>query len=398
MKILVINAGSSSLKYQLLDMRDESVLCKGNCERIGIDGRISYKNHEGYSVTLERDFPTHAEAFQAVLHEIAEGEGHVVGSLSEISAIGHRVTHGGVRLAKSVLIDDSVIDTILEAAPLSPLHNPPQATTIRACRDLFGEKLPMVAVFDTAFHTTMPKKARAFAVPYRFYEEHNIRRFGFHGTSHRYVTDRAASLHGKMPERLITCHLGNGSSITAIRDGRVIDTSMGFSPLDGLLMGTRCGTIDASLVTYLMEVDHLSPAEINRVLNSESGLLGVSGVSSDFREVSAAAAEGNERAQLAVDMLEYQITKFCGSYMAALGGLDTIVFTGGIGENAIDLRRHVVENLSFLGITLDEAANSVRGEEIRISTPDSKVDVWVIPTNEELMIARDTAAFVKAEN
>ena len=278
---------------------------------------------------------------------------------------------------------------------ISPLHNPPQAATIRACRSVFGEKLPMVAVFDTAFHATMPPKAYTFAIPYKYYEQYGVRRYGFHGTSHRYVSGRIGELMGGQPHRLITCHLGNGSSLAAIRDGRVVDTSMGFTPLDGLMMGTRCGSIDPSIVSYIANLENLHESEMSHLLNGESGLLGVSGVSSDFRDVLEAAENGNKRAQLAADMLEYQIVKLIGSYAAALGGVDAILFTGGIGENAVDLREQVIRDLAYLGVTPDSEANRSRGEEVRISGPDSKVQVWVVPTNEEIMIARDTASFVQ---
>ena len=395
MNILVINAGSSSLKYQLIDMKDETVLCKGVCERIGIDGRITYKTHEGFSVEKDADLFTHKDAFDAILQEMISGDGHVINDVSEITAVGHRVTHGGTRFTQSVLIDEEAIDAIADMRSISPLHNPPQAATIRASRQVFGENVPMVAVFDTAFHNTLPEKAFMFAVPYHYYTEHGVRRYGFHGTSHRYVSERFAEIKGAMPERLITCHLGNGSSISAILNGHVIDTSMGFTPLDGLIMGTRCGSIDPSVVTFIANLENKHERGMTRILNTESGLLGVSGVSSDFRDVLGAAEKGNHRAQLAVEMLEYQITKFIGSYVAALGGLDAILFTGGIGENAIDLRADVVRNLGFLGITLDESANSCRGKEVCISTPGSKAEVWVVPTNEEIMIARDTAALVK---
>lgn len=395
MNILVINAGSSSLKYQLIDMRDETVLCKGVCERIGIDGRITYKTHEGYSIEKDADLFTHKDAFDAILHEMISGEGHVIEDASGIAAVGHRVTHGGSQFTESVLIEESTIDAIYDMRSISPLHNPPQAATIRACRQVFGDKIPMVAVFDTAFHNTMPEKAYMFAVPYKYYEENGVRRYGFHGTSHRYVSSRFAEIKGEMPERLITCHLGNGSSLAAIKNGKVIDTSMGFTPLDGLIMGTRCGSIDPSVVTFIATLENKHERGMTRILNTESGLLGVSGVSSDFRDVLGAAEKGNHRAQLAVDMLEYQITKFIGSYVAALGGLDAILFTGGIGENAIDLRAAVVKNLGFLGISLDENANNCRGKEVCISTSNSRAEVWVVPTDEEIMIARDAARFIK---
>lgn len=395
MNILVINAGSSSLKYQLIRMEDEMTLCKGVCERIGIDGKYSYKTADGYKVEKEAELFTHKDAFDVILHEMTKGEGHVIESVEEIAAVGHRVTHGGDKFSRSVLVDEAAIDAINEMRDISPLHNPPQAATIRACRSVFGEKVPMVAVFDTAFHATMPPKAYTFAIPYKYYEEHGVRRYGFHGTSHRYVSGRVAELMGEVPHRLITCHLGNGSSLAAIKDGKVIDTSMGFTPLDGIIMGTRCGSIDPSIVSYLAGLEGMHESDISRLLNNESGLLGVSGVSSDCRDVQAAAKAGNKRAQLALDMLEYQLVKLIGSYAGALGGVDAILFTGGIGENDIGLREKVLHDLAYLGVTPDLGANDCRGEEVRISGADSKVQVWVVPTNEEIMIARDTAEFVK---
>lgn len=395
MNILVINAGSSSLKYQLIRMEDETTLCKGVCERIGIDGKYSYKTADGYKVEKEAELFTHKDAFDVILHEMTRGEGHVIDSVEEIAAVGHRVTHGGDKFSRSVLVDEAAIDAINEMRDISPLHNPPQAATIRACRSVFGEKVPMVAVFDTAFHATMPPKAYTFAIPYKYYEEHGVRRYGFHGTSHRYVSGRVAELMGEVPHRLITCHLGNGSSLAAIKDGKVIDTSMGFTPLDGIIMGTRCGSIDPSIVSYLAGLEGMHESDISHLLNNESGLLGVSGVSSDCRDVQAAAKAGNKRAQLALDMLEYQLVKLIGSYAGALGGVDAILFTGGIGENDIGLREKVLHDLAYLGVTPDLEANDCRGEEVRISGADSKVQVWVVPTNEEIMIARDTAEFVK---
>lgn len=395
MNILVINAGSSSLKYQLIRMEDETTLCKGVCERIGIDGKYSYKTADGYKVEKEAELFTHKDAFDVILHEMTKGEGHVIESVEEIAAVGHRVTHGGDKFSRSVLVDEAAIDAINEMRDISPLHNPPQAATIRACRSVFGEKVPMVAVFDTAFHATMPPKAYTFAIPYKYYEEHGVRRYGFHGTSHRYVSGRVAELMGEVPHRLITCHLGNGSSLAAIKDGKVIDTSMGFTPLDGIIMGTRCGSIDPSIVSYLAGLEGMHESDISHLLNNESGLLGVSGVSSDCRDVQAAAKAGNKRAQLALDMLEYQLVKLIGSYAGALGGVDAILFTGGIGENDIGLREKVLHDLAYLGVTPDLGANDCRGEEVRISGADSKVQVWVVPTNEEIMIARDTAEFVK---
>lgn len=395
MNILVINAGSSSLKYQLIRMEDEMILCKGVCERIGIDGKYSYKTAGGYAVEKDTELFTHKDAFDVILHEMVSGEGHVIDSVEEIAAVGHRVTHGGDKFSRSVLIDEEAINTIVALRDISPLHNPPQAATIRACRSVFGEKLPMAAVFDTAFHATMPPKAYTFAIPYEYYEKHGVRRYGFHGTSHRYVSGRMAQLLGGMPHRLITCHLGNGSSLAAILDGKVMDTSMGFTPLDGIIMGTRCGSIDPSIVTYIAGLESMPESDVSRLLNNESGLLGVSGVSSDCRDVQAAAKAGNKRAQLALDMLEYQLVKLIGSYAGALGGVDAILFTGGIGENDIGLREKVLRDLAYLGVTADPKANDCRGEEVRISGADSKVEVWVVPTNEEIMIARDTAELIK---
>lgn len=395
MNILVINAGSSSLKYQLIRMEDETILCKGVCERIGIDGKYSYKTAGGYAVEKDTELFTHKDAFDVILHEMVNGEGHVIDSVEEIAAVGHRVTHGGDKFSRSVLINEETINTIVALRDISPLHNPPQAATIRACRSVFGEKLPMAAVFDTAFHATMPPKAYTFAIPYEYYEKHGVRRYGFHGTSHRYVSGRMAQLLGGMPHRLITCHLGNGSSLAAILDGKVMDTSMGFTPLDGIIMGTRCGSIDPSIVTYIAGLESMPESDVSRLLNNESGLLGVSGISSDCRDVQAAAKAGNKRAQLALDMLEYQLVKLIGSYAGALGGVDAILFTGGIGENDIGLREKVLRDLAYLGVTADPKANDCRGEEVRISGADSKVEVWVVPTNEEIMIARDTAELIK---
>ena len=370
MNILVINAGSSSLKYQLIRMEDEATLCKGVCERIGIDGKYSYKTADGYKVEKEAELFTHKDAFDVILHEMVSGEGHVIDSVEEIAAVGHRVTHGGDKFSHSVLVDEDAIEAISAMRDISPLHNPPQAATIRACRSVFGEKVPMVAVFDTAFHATMPPKAYTFAIPYKYYEENGVRRYGFHGTSHRYVSGRIAELMGEMPHRLITCHLGNGSSLAAIKDGKVMDTSMGFTPLDGIIMGTRCGSIDPSIVSYIAGLEGMHESDISHLLNSQSGLLGVSGVSSDCRDVKAAAEAGNKRAQLALDMLEYQLIKLIGGYAAALGGVDAILFTGGIGENDKDLRARVLEDLGYLGVTADPAANDSRGEEVRISGAD----------------------------
>ena len=369
MKVLVINAGSSSLKYQLIDMTDESVLAKGLCERIGVDGRIEHKRADGVKVEKDLPFPTHKEAFLALIDMLTTGEGKVIDSMDEINAVGHRVLHGSEKYKVSTLVSDQVIEDIFAFRDLGPLHNPPQATAMKACQEVFGKDTPMVAVFDTSFHQTMPEKAYMFPIPYEYYEKYSIRRYGFHGTSHRFISARYTELTGRK-DRLIVCHLGNGSSITAVNNGECQDTSMGLTPLDGFIMGTRCGGID-----------------------KKSGFLGVSGVSSDCRDLIAAAGEGNHRAQLALDMLVYQIKKFIGGYAAAMGGVDAIAFTGGIGENDANLRKEVCENMEYLGVKFDAEKNKVRGEQ-KISADDSKVDVWVIPTNEELLIARDTVEIV----
>ena len=394
MKVLVINAGSSSLKYQLIDMENEAVLAKGNCERIGVDGLITHKTSDGRTVSHNTPFPTHKEAFMEVVSILTEGEGKVIDSVKEISAVGHRVLHGSEVYKTSTLVTDKVIEDIFSFSELGPLHNPPQATAMKACQEVFGKETPMVAIFDTSFHQTMPAKAYMFGVPYEYYEKYSIRRYGFHGTSHRFVSARFGQLNGTNEgTRVITCHLGNGSSIAAIKDGKVVDTSMGFTPLDGFIMGTRSGGIDPSVVTYIMNKEGLTPDQMSDLMNKKSGFLGLSGVSSDCRDLWAAANEGNERAKLTLEIAAYQIKKFIGSYAAAMGGVDAVVFTGGIGENDGGMRKMVLENMEFLGIKLDEEKNAQRGE-IKISTEDSKVAVWVIPTNEELLIARDTMEIV----
>ena len=394
MKVLVINAGSSSLKYQLIDMENEAVLAKGNCERIGVDGLITHKTSDGRTVSHNTPFPTHKEAFMEVVSILTEGEGKVIDSVKEISAVGHRVLHGSEVYKTSTLVTDKVIEDIFSFSELGPLHNPPQATAMKACQEVFGKETPMVAIFDTSFHQTMPAKAYMFGVPYEYYEKYSIRRYGFHGTSHRFVSARFGQLNGTNEgTRVITCHLGNGSSIAAIKDGKVVDTSLGFTPLDGFIMGTRSGGIDPSVVTYIMNKEGLTPDQMSDLMNKKSGFLGLSGVSSDCRDLWAAANEGNERAKLTLEIAAYQIKKFIGSYAAAMGGVDAVVFTGGIGENDGGMRKMVLENMEFLGIKLDEEKNAQRGE-IKISTEDSKVAVWVIPTNEELLIARDTMEIV----
>lgn len=400
MKILVINAGSSSLKYQLIDMQDEKMLAKGNCERIGLaDGIFTHKTADGRELKKDVDMADHTQAFMQVKNALTDKEFGVVENLSEISAVGHRVVHGGAKFGESVLVTDEVIAGIEEIIPLAPLHNPAHVQGIKACMEVFGASVPEVAVFDTSFHSTMPSKAYMFNIPYEYYEKYGIRRYGFHGTSHRYVSQRCADILGKdiKDTKIITCHLGNGSSITAIDGGKVIDTSMGLTPLDGFMMGTRTGAIDPSVVTFIMEKEGLTPAEMDNIMNKKSGMLGISGVSSDDRDVTNAAKCGNERARLAQDILEYQISKFVGGYMAALGGCDAIVFTAGLGENQAHHREVIAKNFAFMGVKLDENLNNemVGGKEGFISKEDSSVKLVVVPTNEELVIARDTKMIVE---
>ena len=397
MNILVINAGSSSLKYQLLNPETQEVLAKGLCERIGIDGKFTYKP-TGKEAVKEADvaMPTHSEAIQAVLNALVDPANGVIASMDEIGAVGHRVVHGGEKFASSVLITDEVMAAIEECNPLAPLHNPANIIGIKACQALMPNT-PMVAVFDTAFHQTMPPVAYTYALPYEYYEQDKVRRYGFHGTSHKYVSQRAAAMLGKPIEelKLISCHLGNGSSVTAIDGGKSVDTSMGFTPLAGLPMGTRCGDIDAGILEYLMNKHGYNIDEMLSILNKKSGVLGISGVSSDFRDLEAAALQGNQRAQLALDSFDYNVKKLIGAYAAAMGGVDAIIFTAGVGENGPDTRANVVSGLEYMGVKLDAEKNNTRGKEVDVATDDSKVRVLVIPTNEELMIAMDTAAIVK---
>ena len=399
MNILVINAGSSSLKYQLLNPETGALLAKGLCERIGIDGKFTYKPQvEGKKVldAIDVAMPTHSEAIQAVLDALVDAENGVIGSMKEIDAVGHRVVHGGEAFNKSVLITDDVMKAIEDCIPLAPLHNPANLTGIRACQKVMPG-VPMVAVFDTAFHQTMPAKAYMYALPYKYYENDKVRRYGFHGTSHKYVAGRAAAMLGKKPEelKLISCHLGNGSSVTAVDGGKSVDTSMGFTPLAGLPMGTRAGDLDAGILQYVMNKYGLSIDEMLNVLNKKSGVEGLSGVSSDFRDLENAAAEGNEKASLSREKFAYEVKKYVGAYAAAMGGVDAIIFTAGVGENDKAIRAMVCKGLEYMGVKLDDEANSVRGKETVISTADSKVKVLLIPTNEELMIAMDTASIVK---
>ena len=397
MKVLVINAGSSSLKYQLMDPATKEVLAKGLCERIGIDGRLTHKvPATGSEYTFDIAMPTHAEAIQAVLSALTDADHGVIKSMDEIDAVGHRVVHGGEKFSASVLITDDVMEAIRECVPLAPLHNPANITGIEACQKVMPG-VPMVAVFDTAFHQTMPKSHYLYGIPYEYYEKYKIRRYGFHGTSHKYVSQQAALMLGRPLEelRLVTCHLGNGSSICAISRGKSIDTSMGFTPLDGLPMGTRAGNVDPAIIEFLMEHEKLSAGEVIDILNKKSGMLGISGVSSDFRDLENAANDGNQRAKLALEAFQYGVKKLVGAYAAAMGEVDVIVFTAGVGENDANTRMAVASGLEFMGVKMDAQANNVRGKETVISAPDSRVKVLLIPTDEELMIAQDTAAIVK---
>lgn len=400
MKILVINAGSSSLKFQLIDMDDEKVLAKGNCERIGTDGSlIGYKTFDGRNKKENAPMPDHKSAFMEVKNALTDPEIGVIKDLSEISAIGHRTVQGGSIFNSSVLIDEEVINTIENLSSLAPLHNPASVQAMRACIEIFGEKLPQVAVFDTSFHTTMPPKAYMYAVPYEYYEKYQVRRYGFHGTSHRYVSGEMAKIMGKNIEdlKIITCHIGNGSSISAVKNGKCVDTTMGLTPLDGFMMGTRSGSLDPSVVTFIAEKEHLSVDEMTNLLNKKSGLLGISGISSDDRDVLEAEEHGDERAHLAHEMLYYQIAKSVASFFVPLDGCDGIVFTAGLGENQSQLREKVCEYLSCLGVKIDKEANNKAfgGVTGKISADDSKIRVEVIATNEELVIARDTKEIVE---
>ncbi len=397
MKILVINAGSSSLKFQLIDMDNEEVIAKGICEEIGGKSRFKYKVPGREDYKSEPSMPTHAEAFKLVLDTLVDEKLGVIKSVTEIGAVGHRVLHGGDKLSGSVLVTEEVKATIEECCDLGPLHNPANLKGIIECEKIMS--VPQVAVFDTGFHQTMPDFAYMYAIPYEYYEKYKIRRYGFHGTSHRYVSQRAAAMLGKAPEdcNIVTCHLGNGASFAAVKGGKCFDTSMGVTPLEGIMMGTRSGNIDPAVIPYLMRKGELTTADdIDKVLNKKSGMLGVSGITSDNQEILKLADEGNERCQLVKNMYVHQLTKLVGGYVAAMGGADAIVFTGGIGENTLCYREEVCKNLAFLGVKMDAEKNAIRGEEIEISTPDSKVKVFVIPTNEELVIARDTLDIVSA--
>lgn len=395
MNVLVINCGSSSLKFQLINSESEQALAKGLCERIGIDGRLTYQPAGGEKAVSEKAMPTHTEAIQFVIDALTDANTGVVKSLDEIGAVGHRVVHGGEKFTKSVIITDEVKAAIEECNDLAPLHNPANLIGINACQSLMPGT-PMVAVFDTAFHQTMPEKAYMYGLPYEYYDKYKVRRYGFHGTSHSFVSKRAAELAGKPYDavKTVVCHLGNGASICAVQGGKSVDTSMGLTPLEGLVMGTRSGDIDPAIMEFIAKKEGLDIAGFMNVLNKKSGVEGVSGVSSDFRDLDNAADEGNNRAKIALEVFIYRVAKYVGAYTAAMNGVDVIAFTAGIGENAGNVREGVCKYLGYLGIEIDKEANAKRGEEITISTPDSKVKVMVVPTNEELAIARDTVALV----
>lgn len=397
MKILVINCGSSSLKYQLIDIHTEEVLTKGLVERIGIEGsRLEQKTPGKEKYVIETEMKDHKKAISLVFEALTDAKNGAIESLEEIGAIGHRVVHGGEKISKSVLVDDEVKSVIRDCFKFAPLHNPANLMGIEACEEIAPGK-PNVAVFDTAFHATMPAKNYMYAIPYEYYEKYGLRKYGFHGTSHYFITLRMSEILGKDRDEMniITLHLGNGSSLSAVKNGKCYDTSMGLTPLEGLVMGTRSGNLDPTVVTFLEENENLDPAEVNNLLNKKSGVLGVSGLSSDFRDLENAAEEGNERAALALDMFVQSVKKTLGSYMAELGKVDAIVFTGGIGENSKTMRKAIVENMEDLGLSLSDEKNDVRGKEALLSADDSKVKIYVVPTNEELMIARDTFALVK---
>ena len=396
MKVLVINCGSSSLKYQLIDSETEVALAVGLCERIGIDGRLNHTPNGGEKVVIEQAMPDHEVAIRMVLDALTNENYGVIKNLDEIDAIGHRLVHGGEKFTKSVIIDDEVIAGVEECSPLAPLHNPANLIGVRACQAIMPG-VPNIGVFDTAFHQTMEPVAYMYGLPYEYYEKYKVRRYGFHGTSHSFVSKRAIQMLNLDPDnsKIIVCHLGNGPSISAVKNGKVVDTSMGMTPMEGLVMGTRCGDMDPTIVEYLAHSLNKSLEEVMVILNKKSGVLGISGVSSDFRDLDKASNEGNERAKLAVEVFSYRTAKYIGSYIAAMNGVDAIVFTAGLGENNIVVREQVLNHFGYMGITLDKEANQIRGEEKIISTPDSKVTVAVIPTNEELAIAHETVALLK---
>ena len=398
MKILVLNCGSSSLKYQLIDMSNEEVLCVGLVERIGIEGSILKQEKDGVEgkLIVEQPMKNHQDAIKLVLDALVDATYGGVKEMSEIEAVGHRVVHGGEKFASSVVITDEVKAAIEECVELAPLHNPANIMGIEACEAILPG-VPMVAVFDTAFHQTMPKASYLYGLPHELYTKYGVRRYGFHGTSHKYVSQRAAEMLGKNIEdtKIVTCHLGNGASVAAINGGKCVDTSMGFTPLEGLIMGTRCGDIDAAILPFLMEKEGLDAKGLSDLMNKKSGVYGMTGISSDFRDIEDGAAAGEEKAIVALDAYAQKVKKYIGSYMAEMNGADAVVFTAGVGENGIDMRASICENMEFLGMELDKEANKVRGKERVISTENSRVKILLIPTNEELVIARDTLALVK---
>ena len=398
MKVLVLNCGSSSLKYQLIDMSNEAVLCVGLVERIGIEGSILKQEKDGVEgkYIVEQPMKNHEDAIKLVLDAVLDPTYGGVKEMSEIEAVGHRVVHGGEKFASSVVITEDVENAIKECIDLAPLHNPANIMGIDACKAILPG-VPMVAVFDTAFHQTMPKKSYLYGLPHELYTKYGVRRYGFHGTSHKYVSQRAAAMLGKNIEdvKIITCHLGNGASIAAIDGGKCVDTSMGFTPLEGLIMGTRCGDIDPAIIPFLMRKENLDADGIDNIMNKQSGVYGMTGISSDFRDIEDAAAAGEEKAQVALDAYAQRVKKYIGSYAAEMNGVDAVVFTAGVGENGIDMREAIASNMEFLGMELDKEANKVRGKERVISTENSRVKILLIPTNEELVIARDTVALVK---
>mgnify|MGYP002536928351 CR=1 FL=1 len=396
MNVLVINCGSSSLKFQLINAETEKVLAKGLCERIGIDGRLTYQPAGGEKEKSDLAMPTHTEAIQFVIDALTNEKTGVVKSLDEIGAVGHRVVHGGEKFASSVVITDEVKKAVEECNDLAPLHNPANLIGVAACEKLMPGT-PMVAVFDTAFHQTMPEKAYMYGLPYEYYEKYKVRRYGFHGTSHSFVSKRAAEVMGRPYDEVktIVCHLGNGSSVSAVLNGKCVDTSMGLTPLEGLIMGTRCGDIDPAIIPFIMKKENLDADGVDKLMNKESGVYGMTGISSDFRDICDAAAEGNQQAIDALDAYHKRVKKYIGAYAAEMNGVDAIVFTAGLGENGIDNRMAIASNMEYLGVKMDAEANNVRGKETVISAADSKVKVLLIPTNEELMIARDTLELVK---
>ena len=395
MNVLVINCGSSSLKFQLINSDTEAVLAKGLCERIGIDGRLTYQPAGGEKKTEDKAMPTHTEAIKFVIEALTDAKTGVVASLEEIGAVGHRLVHGGEKFASSAVITEEMLKTVEECNDLAPLHNPANLIGVRACQELMPN-VPMVGVFDTAFHQTMPEKAYMYGLPYEYYEDYKVRRYGFHGTSHSFVSKRTAEILGRdyNNTKTIVCHLGNGASICAVQNGKSVDTSMGLTPLEGLVMGTRSGDVDPGALEFLAKKESLDITGLLNMLNKKSGVHGVSGISSDFRDLSAGAEAGNKRAQIALDVFCYRVAKYVGSYVAAMNGVDAIAFTAGIGENDGYVREQVCSYLGYLGIEIDKEANKARGQEVEISTPESKVKVWVVPTNEELAIARETVALV----